>query len=185
MPLRSASVPRLRTSPIGENRSGSDSSMSSPMTRGLASAILRTRSAKDLAAPRPGAVARETFAVDIDNDDRRCFRWRGQERQRTIEYYFTDIFAQVEPARRPQQQCRGETAAAKNGNRQWPRAKTHGSSLSLSRPDDLRRYWWAIHGNPRRRDTTPAAVRPIQGGSSTKINAANLLRRPQESGRLR
>ena len=29
---------------------------------------------KDLAAPRPGAVARETFAVDIDNDDRRCFR---------------------------------------------------------------------------------------------------------------
>ena len=99
---------------------------------------------QDLAAPGPGAVARETFAVDIDNDDRRCFRWRGQERQRTIEHHFTDIFAQVERARRPQQQCRGETAAAKNGNRQWPRTKTHGSSLSLSRPDDFLRYWWAL-----------------------------------------
>jgi hypothetical protein len=87
---------------------------------------------------------------------------------------FTNVVAQVERAWRPQQQCRGETAAAKNGNRQWPRAKTHESSLSLSRLDDLRPNWWALFMETHD-DATPAAVRPIQGGSSTKINAANLL----------
>ena len=139
---------------------------------------------QDLAAPGPSAIARQTFAVDIDDDDRRCFRWRGQERQRTIEHHFTNVVAQVERAWRPQQQCRGETAAAKNGNRQWPRAKTHESSLSLSRLDDLRPYWWALFMETHD-DATPAAVRPIQSGSSTKINAANLLQRPRESGRPR
>jgi hypothetical protein len=40
------SVGAKSTSPVGENRSGSESRMSRPMTRGLASAILPTSSAR-------------------------------------------------------------------------------------------------------------------------------------------